>query len=75
MPKTPKSAQSRRRSAAKGSPVAKVGFVQAGAESCIDRFIGYFGPTATSYDALDQDEPLHEEVRNAARLPNTWLPK
>lgn len=41
--------------------------VQAGAGSCIDRFIDYFGPYATSHDALDRDQPLHEEVRNAAR--------
>jgi multimeric flavodoxin WrbA len=41
--------------------------VQAGAGSCIDRFIDYFGDYATSHSALDQDEPLHEEVRNAAR--------
>ncbi|HEV7610566.1 MAG TPA: NAD(P)H-dependent oxidoreductase [Steroidobacteraceae bacterium] len=41
--------------------------VQAGAESCIDRFIDYYRPYATSHDALDKDEPFHEEVRNAAR--------
>jgi multimeric flavodoxin WrbA len=41
--------------------------VQAGAHSCIDRYIDYYGKYATSHDAFDQDEPLHEEVRNAAR--------
>jgi multimeric flavodoxin WrbA len=41
--------------------------VQAGTDSCIDRFIDYYGPYATSHDALDRDEALHEEVRNAAR--------
>ena len=41
--------------------------LQAGADSCIDRYIGYYGKYATSHDAFDQDEPLHEEVRNAAR--------
>lgn len=41
--------------------------VQAGADSCLDRFIDYFGAYATSHDALDTDTDLHEEVRNAAR--------
>lgn len=41
--------------------------VQAGTDSCLDRFIDYFGPYATSHDALDKDTALHEEVRNAAR--------
>jgi hypothetical protein len=41
--------------------------VQAGTDSCIDRYIDYFGKYATSHDAFDEDEPLHEEVRNAAR--------
>jgi multimeric flavodoxin WrbA len=41
--------------------------IQAGADSCIDRFIDYYGMYATSHDALDQDEALQEEVRNAAR--------
>jgi multimeric flavodoxin WrbA len=41
--------------------------VQAGAESCLDRLIDYYGFYATSHDALDRDTALHEEVRNAAR--------
>ncbi len=41
--------------------------VQAGTDSCVDRFIDYFGPYATSHAALDKDTALHEEVRNAAR--------
>jgi multimeric flavodoxin WrbA len=41
--------------------------VQAGGASCLDRYIDYFGPYATSHDALDEDEALHEETRNAAR--------
>jgi multimeric flavodoxin WrbA len=41
--------------------------VQAGAASCIDRYIDQFGPYATSHDALDADEALQEETRNAAR--------
>jgi multimeric flavodoxin WrbA len=41
--------------------------VQAGRDSCIDRYIDYYGKYATSHDAMDQDQALHEEVRNAAR--------
>jgi multimeric flavodoxin WrbA len=41
--------------------------VQAGTDSCIDRYIDYYGKYATSHDAFDEDEALHEEVRNAAR--------
>jgi multimeric flavodoxin WrbA len=41
--------------------------IQAGADSCIDRYIDYYGKYATSHDAFDKDEPLQEEVRNAAR--------
>jgi hypothetical protein len=31
------------------------------------RCVGYFDPGVTGHDAFDADEPLHEEVRNAAR--------
>ena len=31
------------------------------------RYIDYYGKYSTSHDAFDDDEPLHEEVRNAAR--------
>jgi hypothetical protein len=41
--------------------------VQAGANSCLDRYIDYLGAYATSHDALDRDVALHEEVRIAAR--------
>jgi multimeric flavodoxin WrbA len=33
----------------------------------IDRYIGYYGPYATSHDALDKDEAVQREVRDAAR--------
>jgi multimeric flavodoxin WrbA len=33
----------------------------------LDRYIGYYGPYATSHEALDRDGALQEEVRNAAR--------
>lgn len=46
--------------------------VEASAAATIDRYIGYYGPYATSHDALDKDEDVQEEVRNAARaLINT----
>ena len=41
--------------------------IRAGAHSSFDRFIDYFGPYATSHQALDKDHALQEEVRNAAR--------
>jgi multimeric flavodoxin WrbA len=43
------------------------GFISAGVESQIDRFIGYFEPYATSHEALDKDEAIVEEARNVAR--------
>jgi hypothetical protein len=33
----------------------------------IDRYIGYYGPYATSHDALDADTAVQGEVRAAAR--------
>jgi multimeric flavodoxin WrbA len=44
-----------------------MGLIDAGEQSRLDRFIGYYQPYATSHDALDQDEPVQEEVRNVAR--------
>lgn len=41
--------------------------VQAGASGALDRYVGYYEPYATSHEALDRDEALQEEVRNAAR--------
>ncbi len=43
------------------------GFIAAGTESQVDRFIGYFEPYATSHEALDKDEVVVEEARNVAR--------
>ncbi len=46
--------------------------VQAGRAATLDRYIGYFEPYATSHAALDRDQAVQEEVRNAARsLVNT----
>jgi multimeric flavodoxin WrbA len=41
--------------------------VSAGSKAEVDRYIGYWGPYATSHDALDADLAIQEEVRNAAR--------
>jgi multimeric flavodoxin WrbA len=41
--------------------------VPAGGAAVIDRYVGYYEPYATSHDALDRDEALFEETRNAAR--------
>jgi hypothetical protein len=41
--------------------------IEAGAGSCLDRFIDYYGDYVTSHEAYDQDQALHQEVRNAAR--------
>jgi multimeric flavodoxin WrbA len=35
-------------------------------EACLDRYIGYYEPYATSHDALDRDGALQTEVRTAA---------
>ncbi len=42
--------------------------VEASHAASMDRYIGYYQPYATSHEALDRDEALHEEVRNAARI-------
>lgn len=39
----------------------------AGPAAEIDRYIGYWKPYATNHEALDADEAIQEEVRNAAR--------
>ncbi len=44
-----------------------MGFIAAGAQSRVDRYIGYYEPYATSHEALDRDEPMQEETRNVAR--------
>ena len=41
--------------------------VAVGGPAELDRYIGYFEPYATSHQALDQDQAVQEEVRNAAR--------
>jgi len=44
-----------------------MGFIDAGAQARLDRYIGYFEPYATSHDTLDRDEFVQEEARNVAR--------
>jgi multimeric flavodoxin WrbA len=39
----------------------------AGPSAELDRYIGYWEPYATSHEALDRDQAVQEEVRNAAR--------
>jgi len=41
--------------------------IPAGGAAEIDRYVGYYEPYATSHDALDREEALFEEVKNAAR--------
>jgi len=41
--------------------------ISVGNYGTIGRYIGYFGPYASSHEALDQDRPIQQEVRNAAR--------
>jgi len=43
-----------------------MGLISAGRSAAIDRFIGYYEPYATSHDALDRDEAVQGETRNAA---------
>jgi multimeric flavodoxin WrbA len=44
-----------------------MGFIDAGAQARLDRYIGYYEPYANSHDTLDKDVLLQEEVRNVAR--------
>ena len=44
-----------------------MGFIDAGAQARLDRYIGYYEPYANSHDALDADTALQEETRNVAR--------
>lgn len=44
-----------------------MGLIDAGNQSRLDRYIGYYEPYATSHDALDGDGGMQEETRNAAR--------
>ena len=41
--------------------------VPAGVPAELDRYIGYWEPYATSHEALDKDQAIQDEVRNAAK--------
>ena len=43
-----------------------MGLIDAGGSGAVDRYIGYYEPYATSHDALDRDEAIQGETRNAA---------
>ena len=44
-----------------------LGLTAAGHAAVLDRYIGCWQPYATSHEALDGDEAIQEEVKNAAR--------
>jgi multimeric flavodoxin WrbA len=44
-----------------------MGLIAAGPKAELARYVGYFEPYATSHQALDRDQDLQEELRNAAR--------
>ena len=43
-----------------------MGFIDAGAQARLDRYIGYFEPYATSHDVLDKAIAVQAETRNVA---------
>ncbi len=49
------------------------GFIRAGAQASIDRYIGYYGLYADSHAALEADHAIQEEVRNVARAVATCV--
>ena len=44
-----------------------MGLLDAGVQSRLDRYIGYYQPYATSHQDLDRDEGVQQEVRNVGR--------
>jgi multimeric flavodoxin WrbA len=44
-----------------------MGLVGSSPTAMLDRFVGYYGPYATSHEELDRDTAFQEEVRNVAR--------
>ena len=43
-----------------------MGFIDAGVQARLDRFVGYYEPYATSHETLDADTAMQAEVRNVA---------
>jgi multimeric flavodoxin WrbA len=50
-----------------------MGLVGSGPTAQLDRFVGYYGPYATSHEELDRDSAFQEEVRNVARSVGTTV--
>jgi multimeric flavodoxin WrbA len=44
-----------------------MGFIDAGSQARLDRYVGYYEPYFNSHEALDRDSSFEQEVRNAAR--------
>ena len=44
-----------------------MGLIEAGHQSQLGRYVGYMEPYANSHDALDRDNAVQDETRNAAR--------
>ena len=44
-----------------------MGLIDAGAQSRLDRYVGYYESYAASHEVLDRDLPFQEEVANVAR--------
>ena len=44
-----------------------MGFIDAGQQARLDRYIGYYEPYATSHATLDADTAMQEEARNVGR--------
>jgi multimeric flavodoxin WrbA len=44
-----------------------MGLIDAGKQSALDRYVGYYESYAESHEVLDKDEAFQEEVRNVAR--------
>ncbi|MEM5438622.1 flavodoxin family protein [Paraburkholderia diazotrophica] len=44
-----------------------MGFIEAGAQARLDRYINYYAPYATSHTALDDDKGVQAETDNVAR--------
>ena len=44
-----------------------MGMIDAGKQSALDRYVGYYESYAESHQTLDRDEPFQQEVRNVAR--------
>jgi multimeric flavodoxin WrbA len=47
--------------------LAWMGLVDAGMQSALDRYIGYYEPYFSSHETLDHDTAFQEEVRNVGR--------